>query len=272
VHLLEEFARNYREIFTSEQLWSRATVGDAFSVQDLDRDGQKEIVFASSSFGSGGGSKSLSIYVPARRKLYTLTVQYQWSSPAEPSMKIALEPNPQDESDRKWLLALEDKARAVQFLDPVPRLDLTDARNAVVRWHKENGGLESGAVRLHYYEGEPVYDASIMARITDGDVTWTAYFKGPVYGYVGPERKHFVVYSPVNAYWWPTCLAVDEKFLWIGTRGNGIIRYDKGAKSLRKIILKFEGKEVLDVRSMRLVGRYFEVDGRALFDLRILRS
>ena len=57
IHLLEEFAGNYREIFRSEELYMRRAVEDKFAVEDIDRNGQKELVFAASSFGSSGGSQ-----------------------------------------------------------------------------------------------------------------------------------------------------------------------------------------------------------------------
>src|SRR5208337_2730211 len=252
--------------------------------EDLDKDGQKEIIFASSFFGTGGGSESLNLYVPTPKKLYTLTMQYQWTAPGEPSAKVVLEPEPKDETDQKWLLALEQKSRALRFPAPLPTIDLDDPRNAVVRWHKENGSLEFGPVRLHYYEGEPVCGASGTASIIDGDVLWSAYFKGPVYGYLRSENKHFVVYSPIWSRLWPTCLAADDRFLWIGTSGNGIMRYDKGAKRLRKIVLKFGGKEILEIGSMQIAGDCFEIvvgdilsavlqiERKARFDLRVLRS
>jgi hypothetical protein len=111
----------------------------------------------------------------------------------------------------------------------------------------------------------------MTAKISDGDTTWMAYFKGAVYGYIETQNKHFVLYSPSYSYSWPTALVADTRYLWIGTRGNGIIRYDKQNRCLRKIVLKFEGKEILEIESMKLVSDSFEVN-KAVFTGRILRS
>ena len=89
----------------------------------------------------------------------------------------------------------------------------------------------------------------------------------PVFGrqYIQPKNKHFVIYSPAWVYNWPTSLIADTRYLWIGTRGEGIVRYDKLKSCLLRISLQFEGVALLDIDYLRLMGDFVEVNRKALF-------
>ncbi len=268
VHLLEEFAGTYRELFRSEQLYGPPAV----AVEDIDKDGLKEILFRSLSLGTAFWSKTLFLYVPAQCSVYAVRAEYNWVAPHRPNVRVSIVPDPKDQIDRKWIKILEEKSVSWEILEPMQKADLNDPNYAVIRWHKDNGLLETGQVRFHRYNGPPICRASITATIDDGDTIWKGYFKGPVYGYIPSKDEHFVLYSPRDAYLWPTCLLAEGRFLWIGTHGNGIIRYDKKSGCLHRIVLKFEGKEVLDIESIRRIGSHFDVNNTALFDASELES
>lgn len=271
VHVLEQFGGNWRQIFQGDDLYGMEAQ-DSFSIEDLDRDGQKEIICASASRGSGFCTKCLYMYIPTRGKTYKVRAGYNWCAPGKPQVTLSAEPDPRDETDRKWLKLLEVRAETSQVIERMPHVDLDDAKYAVQRWHHDNGGLESGQVQIHTYAGRPIYAASVADTLEDGDITWTAYFKGPVYGYARPQSQHFVVYSPAWSYNWAHCLLADDRFLWIGTGGKGILRYDKRQRCLKKIVLTHEGKELLSIESMERANDRFVINGRAEFDAAAMTS
>ncbi len=103
------------------------------------------------------------------------------------------------------------------------------------QWLKDNGYIKSGKVKIRQYLGESRLDVSKTGEIVDGDYVWTGYFKGPVIGYNKSKNTHFIVYVPANIYKGPGPLVADECFLWIGTGGDGIIRFDKEKQELKQI-------------------------------------
>ncbi|HEY6291676.1 MAG TPA: hypothetical protein VI455_08980 [Terriglobia bacterium] len=274
VHLLRQLAGSYEEVFSSDLLERGCEMDKMFCARDVNRDGHTEIMFGSSSIGTGGGTHSVAIYLPAQRKLYKLLAQHQWSAPSSPGTKVSVDPKPLNREDDEWysILEREIQIRGLSHAFALDECSLDDPRNAAARWHAEYGGSPCLTLVPHYYSGCPRERATVTATLEDGEITWIAYFKGAVYGYVPSEDKHFVLYSPADAYHWPVCLIANSRHLWIGTGGDGVIRYDKETRSLRKIVLEFEGSKLLEVGSMRLVGDYFEINGRARFPASTLRA
>jgi hypothetical protein len=73
IYLLEELGLTFRRIWSNEK-----TIGlKTFTVDDMDGDGNKEIVFEEASYGTGGGTKVLSVYSHSKRKL----VRISWRAP-----------------------------------------------------------------------------------------------------------------------------------------------------------------------------------------------
>ena len=202
--------------------------------------------------------------MPRHGKLYALHVQHDWNGPKWPQSKLTLEPDKPSTDDQQWIVALEQKAQASRFTRPPERINLENPINAVIRWHKENGDLEFGDVTVHWYSGPPAYQASPIIELADEEFVWRGFFKGPVYGYNRATNRHFVVYSPANRYHWPTCLLADRRSLWIGTRGNGIFRYDKQGKRIQKLPLQWQGEEVLDIESIQASADRFLINGKIM--------
>jgi hypothetical protein len=137
---------------------------------------------------------------------------------------------------------------------------LDDPRYAVLRWHKENGQLTHGEVKIHLYEGMPVDQSTIVAEIEDGDFVWTSHFKDAVYGYIRSQDKHFVVYSPSSAWNWATCLLASARYLWIGARWDGLLRFDKNKHFLFHF-KEIQGNELREVHSFERKGDFFIING-----------
>ncbi|HEV2499629.1 MAG TPA: hypothetical protein VGY31_08635 [Terriglobia bacterium] len=272
LHLLEEFAGNWRQVYISETLYILDSAQEFLAVVDFDKDGKKEIVFSSVSLGNSFGTKCVYLYVPSLDRVYVARAQYNWCAPAEPPVQLSTEPAPSDEKDRKWLNALEGVIRSMRAIDPLPQIDFDDPIHAVARWHRDNPAPCSGTLQIHPFPGLPRSTASTSVVLDDGDITWIAYFKGPVYGHMKSRDQHFVVYSPRWSYHWAHCLLANQRFLWIGTGGDGIIRYDKSTRRLSRIMLGYSGKTISVVTSIERLGNRFRINGATDFSTGELES
>lgn len=184
---------------------------EEFQVLDIDGDGSKEVTFQVESYGSGAGSKSLYIYSPRRNILAEVTEFYNSSDAASPDIyPIKIETG----DDEKFREAVIKYAHGRGLLQGNEVVDYDLPKFAVLRWHKENGDKRSGRVRTHLYSGEPDRGNSIEDQLEAGGIIWTAYFKGPLYGYKNAQDRHFIAYSPQWVYEWPMRLAFDGKLLW----------------------------------------------------------
>jgi hypothetical protein len=209
IHVLESVGNTFRPIWTSEILFNKEGL---FEVIDCDEDGIKEIAFIDESFGTGGGSRTLFVYSFKRNQLYQISESYHWADtagPASPYIEIL------PDTDQEFMEVLEDYAVKKGMLE-IKAIDLDKPEFASQRWHSENGTKRTGPVKLHYYEGKPICGASITAEIEVGDMIWTAYFKGPLYGYIISQNKHFIAYSPAWFYNWAKCLVYYQDKLWFG--------------------------------------------------------
>jgi hypothetical protein len=146
----------------------------AFEVQDVDHDGNREIVFEDESSGSGGGSRSLMIYSISTSRLFSVTESRSWQNRAGPmSPEIELKSADAPEMVR----GLEEIAKEHGFLQPGRLVNFESPEFSVQRWHKENGTRTSGLVSIHRYEG---YEATVAATLDTGPILWISFFKGPL--------------------------------------------------------------------------------------------
>lgn len=210
IHILEQVGGAYMQIWVSDEIWGsfdQKTV----EVVDLDNDGMKEVAFESASFGSGGGSKSLYIYSTKQSRVFEVEELYNYSNASTPDVyPIKIDAG----TDEAFKSAMISYATSRGFLQGNELVDYDDPKFAILRWHKENGEKRSGKVSVHLYNGKPVYGASTHVEIDTGDLVWTAYFKGPLFGYIKSKDKHFIPYSPQWVYEWVKGLVDDGHYLW----------------------------------------------------------
>lgn len=257
VYILEQFADAWRIKWQSEELFGRPKL-EAFGLHDFDSDGVHECSFLSASFGSGGGMEILYLYVPAQPETYRTLLVYDWSNATTPrGPKIEVEA--EDDTDPLYIRGLETICKKLEIIKPLKPLDLDEPENATLRWHEENGELTHGYVKVYFYDGEPVLRGSVAAQLEDADCHWIASFKGPVYGYIKSQDKHFIAYSPAWVYNWGTCLLASHRYLWIGLHLDGILRFDKTTHFLRHF-KEIEGTELGDISGLTRVGDYFLID------------
>lgn len=106
----------------------------------------------------------------------------------------------------------------------------------------------------------PLFQASAIDTLDDGEVVWTAHFKGPVVAHLKRENKHFVVYCPANAYHWPTCLYRSQDLLLIGTRGDGIIKYSLEKQWLQRVELEDAKNNPIEVTSIKRDDEHYVIN------------
>ena len=260
IYLLEEFGGVFRIAWQSEPLSALGASGKHFAIHDVDRDGIHELSFATDCFGTGGGHSSLYLFVLKSRRLYELSIEFDWTNHSRgPIPKITLLPDTDGSLTRSYHKVLEEIATQVGFLESVRNPDLDNPLHADIRWHRDNGSIKTGPVLLHYYDGSPRMRSSITASFDEDDITWTAYFKGPVVAYLKKRNKHCVIYCPENIYHWPTCLCRVGKLLLIGTREDGIIVYNVEEKFLAKF-LAHGNNEFREVSTIHLANGVVVVD------------
>jgi len=271
--ILEEFAGGWLRRWQSDCLFE-FTNPAAFQLTDFDGDGQHEISFHSASYGTGGGTEIFYLYVPKKNKVYSVSYHHMWADLRLPrSPQITLEPAG-DEAGPVYWRGLEKVCSQVEIGlgQQLEHVDLDDPRNAVLRWHKENGELTHGEVKIHLYEGSPPADNSTtVVQVEDGDLVWTSYFKYAVYGYIRSQDRHFVVYSPGFAWSWASCLLATTNYLWIGTGGDGLLRFDKHKHFLCQF-KQIHADELRTVYSFEKEGDFFVINGTLRVPVRLLEE
>jgi len=255
IFILEQFGSSWRVAWESEELfgWPDLTV---FKVHDVDSDGVGEISFGLVSGGSGIG-ETVYLYVPSSKRTYWVSIvlgPVDLTSP--PFVKIETM-EPESPADQVYLDALESICDEAGLVGPPPEIDLEDPQYAVLRWHKENGELVHGQVEIHLYEGPRDCGGSIAAQAEDNHYIWTSCFKDAVYGYMKSEDKHFVVWSG-GTYGWASSLLVTDRYLWIGSGFEGLLRFDKDKSFLWQFKTIF-GEELKDIQSLELDEGYLVI-------------
>jgi hypothetical protein len=251
-YVLEQMGNTFRTVWKSDLLSSATPM--AFEVQDVDDDGNREIVFEDKSYGTGGGSRSLMIYSISTSRLFSVTESLNWQNRAGPmSPEIELKSADAPEMVR----VLEDIAKKHGFLQPGRVVDFGSPEFSVQRWHKENGTRTSGLVSIHHYEGYPPYEATVAATLDTGPILWISFFKGPLIAYERLNDRHFVAFSPSWSYNWAECLAFDGANLWFGSHcESGLMSFAPETKLLETYD-SFQGTVLPRVETL-------EVDERAL--------
>lgn len=229
IHLMERVGEAYTQLWVSDPLWKLDP--ETFEVNDIDKDGWKEIVFEQSSFGTGGGTKCLFVYSMFKKELYEITEYYNWQDASNPGAYPVIKAG--DDEIFKNMVIKCAIGRGLLKANEIP--DLDNPKFAVLRWHKENGDKHIGPVKIHWYEGMPAYTASIAVELETNDISWISYFKGPLYAYSKSKLQHFIAYSPQWIYEWVKSMDSDGTNIWfICHLVPGIFMFDVNNLHLRK--------------------------------------
>jgi hypothetical protein len=255
VYVLEQVGDAFKVAFRSDRLWFFQP--STLEVCDANNDGYHEVVFEDAASGSGAGMRRLMVYSSRLARLFTITESREWqnrSGPISPEIEI------QPAGDREMLQEFESVARKRGYLQPQRFVDFDQPEFAVQRWHKENGTKQSGAVRIHYYQGQPECGATVVAKLRTATIHWVSFFKGPVYGYERLKDRHFIAYSSAWSYNWATCFAFDGKTLWFGLHmRDGLMSYSLDDSCLNSY-------EVFDGASLPRIDQLELYDGSLILN------
>jgi hypothetical protein len=249
IYVLEQLGGTFRTSWISARLWSR--LKHELEVDDIDGDGNPELIYEDHSHGTGGGSSSVYVYFPQGNRLASLTESLNWqnlSGAVAPEISI----NP--DNDPSFFEQISKTAVRRGFLNKPPLVDFDNTDYAAQRWHKENGKFPHARLKLHYYGGLPQFRSSVAATLKFPDRIWVSFFKGVLVEYDPIRDRHCVVYSPAWFYNWVKCMAFDGTHLWCGLHcTKGLISYDP----LGQVLLrheKFRGVDLPEVCSLKLNG------------------
>ncbi|HEX6981293.1 MAG TPA: hypothetical protein VF181_00895 [Balneolaceae bacterium] len=186
--------------FIQDWEFERVLLVTDYEIVDIQKNGYHNFAFIEQSAGSGADTKILNIVDLINKRHIKIIEHIDHTSPKNPhSPEVTFEPN---DIDKKQLPKIEEYA-ASKGLFNQNKVDFSKPEHAIQNWHRMNGEISEGEVKLRFYSGEPVYGASISDTLDFEHIKWTAYFKGPLFGYLKNEDKHFVAYSPSWTYNWP---------------------------------------------------------------------
>ncbi len=141
--------------------------------------------------------------------------------------------------------------------DDVER-DRSNPRYAYYFWARANGSVTDGPMKIRRCKGPPPSIDSVVQKLADGAVVYTADFKAGVVAYDEAKKEHYVLYHPQDLYHAPSVLKRAGPYLLIGTRGEGVAAVDLRTLSLRR--LRFSGSDD-DVKSLDIDGGKVYVNG-----------
>ena len=248
VYLLKKGSGSYKILWQTEDqrepllqaqlIAPDSLIQEEVSLGDVDGDGEQELSFLW--YGSGGEGSlrvehaTLSLYVPKKNELFSMHAKRQtWPFP--PYRLPQYSANALSPSNRVYKTWLEKKGVELG-IEEGATIDVHDPNFEVHLWFANNGPLRNGAVRIREYPGEAAYGTNVAAEVIDGDMIWRAYENGPVCGYDRKLDVRYIVYAPENVRRWAKALVADDRFLWIGTLGDGLIRYEKTIRTLRHFL------------------------------------
>ncbi|MBS3735479.1 MAG: hypothetical protein KGY99_11275 [Phycisphaerae bacterium] len=122
-------------------------------------------------------------------------------------------------------------------------------------WALANENIDDGVMTIRRLPGRHPTLGSREDTLADGDVTYTAVFKGAVWAYDAAADESFVVFHPHDMYAWPTQLGKDGRWLLIVTGGEGFALVDVKTWRLKRV-----------ASNAIAFGRFSVSDGKAHID------
>jgi hypothetical protein len=179
-----------------------------WGIVDIDDDGIHEIFSIGYSYGSASGGYSISLYSSDTELVDTAGISFSWGKPPDP-VEFSIASKRKEKIVTDWLLEQSDAL--------TEKFGLIDPDDETYIWEKNNGtGFHQGKIKLHEVNGQVKTEGSTSCVVHDGEMVWTSYFKGDIYGYDSKRDIHFVIYSPSNTYEWANFMVAGKEYLWLG--------------------------------------------------------
>jgi hypothetical protein len=233
-----------------------------YGTLDLYGPGQGEAVFlVTGDGGSGFSTTVLRLVNPSRREAVWLamTQAHATTHPLTEEHWSENAASPDMTAERAFLEALKpaygymDEARALRLAD--------DPTFAPYFWWCDNDSVVDGPTVIRRLKGPAPQDATVVARLEDGQVRYTALFKGAVWGYDAKADECFVVFHPHDCYSWPTALLKSGDWLCITTRGEGLALMNTRTWRLKRVPCDLEEIRAFEVRgSTALINGMREIE------------
>ncbi|MBI4375901.1 MAG: hypothetical protein HY549_05565 [Elusimicrobia bacterium] len=233
------------------------------SAVSLERGGHERIFTVSHGLGSGAAQTYLSLIDPRTCQVLVMTLHFSMQSTEGPksSRSRALD-TAQFRLEREFLERVKGRYGFVRPVE-VERRSSEDPRLAYQAWKKDNGAAQNGRLKLRRYRGQHQSAATVVAKLSEESMTYTAYFKAGVVAYDRARNEHFVVFHPDNHYHWPTALKKTGDVLLIGTRGEGLVAVNLKSWRIKRFRLGVDD----GVRELELWGNAVRVNRKPLLKL-----
>jgi len=238
---------------STEPFWQICEIGtvDLYSAEE----GQA-IFIAEGSGGSGGSTLVLHLVAPRSAEVVELAIHFSHQE-TERLTEITTSSNFHDSRlarEREFLESLKydygfvDEAVALRHRD--------DIEFAAYFWEQANGTVTDGPMLIRRLEGRYACGASVNDQVVDGDIEYTAFFKGAVWAYDHAKDESFVVFHPVFMYCWPTDLRKSGDWLLINTRGEGLAFVNTDTWHLKRVAV-----DVREVTGFSVSGNQAVING-----------
>lgn len=228
-----------------EPFW---TVRQFGTVDLYDNCGQAVLVV--SGFGGTGSDTVVLVMVnPQEGEAVTLSLSrsYQETCPLSVIRTSSNFDDPRFALERRFLHELKHQ---YGFVDEAAVLRAPDDfEYAAYFWARDNATVSDGRMAMRRLKGRHPERASVNDQLLDGDVVYTAFFKGAVWAHDKANDESFVVFHPDDMYSWPTSLHKTGDWLLVNTRGEGL-----ALVNVRTWYLKRIDKDVNEVQRFEIVG------------------
>ncbi len=199
-------------------MWGTNEVG----VVDLYGPEDQAIIIEASGGGTGGWGGVTQIINPTTGTILHLKTWQSYNS-IDPLTNAEWSENADDPQLVRERAYLEEVKYELGYLDEETLLANPDPfRYAVYLWGKSNGEITDGPMTIQRHPGKhPIYGTP-RDELIDGEITYSAMFKGAVWGYDASTDESFVVFHPDYHYDWPEELAISGDWLLINC-GEGLV-------------------------------------------------
>ena len=235
VILLERFGETWRRIWRLDPT-SMYFDEASFAVEDIDNDGTPEVIVREWEEAQISESQQLNVYSPARRRhFYMLASRRLSGTMYQATPEITVSPD----DDFTMVAAIESYAQRLNLLAFAP-LAADDPRRLLTPWLARRAQAPGGDFELEFFPGRPSYmKASLACEQDVGEITYIAFFKGPLYCYHRQREAYFIAFVTNSQYDWVRCFAIVGRQFWFGIGDSTLFvhEFDGARESLRHAVL-----------------------------------
>ncbi|MDD5687240.1 MAG: hypothetical protein PHE88_05340 [Elusimicrobia bacterium] len=225
----------------------------SWEVLDLNKDNISEVFISCD--GGGTGVDAAACYIIDIKDNAFLTYDFTWlKDPGTfPTWEFTPSKNLDKARENIFISYFKNKYPDRFLTADMVKNNLDNNKYAEQVWVIDNKGyITNGKVKIRKYKGNVVNPSSRLDVLKIGKINYYAIFKGGTWAYDEENNETYIIYIAKDMYNWPTTLVSDNKYLWIGTRGDGIIRYNVKEQVL-KHYPEFNNVEKLKIKNDKML-------------------